>query len=67
MKKTLLIAILAAVGLSGCVAVPVYDGGYAGPAYGYYAAPPAASISFGYYHHGGHRHHHHRRHHRHWH
>lgn len=37
--KTLLIALLAIVGLSGCIAVPVYDRGYYAPApaysYGY--------------------------------
>lgn len=49
-KKLLLIGALA-LGLSGCVAVPVYD---APAAYGYYPAVPAASVTFGYY--GGHRH-----------
>jgi len=45
MKKLLLIGV-AALGLSGCIAVPVYD---APPAYGYYPAVPAASVTFGYY------------------
>ena len=39
--KTLLIALLAVVGLSGCVAVPVYDGPR-----GYYAPAPAYSFSY---------------------
>ena len=68
MKRTFLIAALAALGLGGCVAVPVNDG------YGYdyyYApyAPPAATFSFGYFYHdsdrghrGGHRQHRHYRH-----
>ena len=48
-----LIAVLAAVMLAGCVAVPVYE---PAPAYGYYA-PPAATLSFGYSHYDrGHRH-----------
>ncbi|MCC6532594.1 MAG: hypothetical protein IT531_08605 [Burkholderiales bacterium] len=55
MKKTLLLAAIAALALGGCVAVPVYD---AGPAGGYYYGPPA-TFSFGYTYrdHGhGHRH-----------
>ena len=42
--KTLIAVLLAAVGLAGCVAVPVYQ---PAPAPGYYA-PPAATFSFGY-------------------
>lgn len=48
MTKKLLLICTAALGLSGCVAVPVYD---AQPAYGYYGAP-AATVTFGYYGHG---------------
>jgi len=48
MKKSLLVAALALLGLGGCVAVPVYDSGYG---YGYdYYGPPAATFSFGYFH-----------------
>jgi hypothetical protein len=67
MKKNLLVAALALVGLGGCVAVPVYDAG-AGYGYGYdYYGPPAATFSFGYtYRDGGYRqghpHRHYRRH-----
>ena len=39
--KTLLIALLAVIGLSGCVAVPVYDSPR-----GYYAPAPAYSFSY---------------------
>jgi hypothetical protein len=54
MRKSLLVAALGLLALGGCVAVPVYDGGF--PAYGYYGAP-AATFSFGYYHSdGGYRH-----------
>jgi hypothetical protein len=73
MKKSLLVAALALLGLGGCVAVPAYDSGY-GYGYGYdYYGPPAATFSFGYVysdrdsghrhrHHGGHGHRHgHRR------
>ena len=42
--KTIL-AVLAAIMLAGCVAVPVYE---PAPAYGYYS-PPAATFSFGYH------------------
>ena len=68
--KTMIAGVLAALALSGCVAIP-YDPGpgayYGGPGYatgpGYYYGPPV-SFSFGYtyrdggrYHgHGGHRH-----------
>jgi hypothetical protein len=41
--KTLLIALLAIVGLSGCVAYPVYDSPR-----GYYAPAPAYSYSYSY-------------------
>lgn len=50
-RKLMLVAVLA-LGLSGCVAVPVYEA--PPPAYGYYYGPPAAAVTFGYY---GHRHH----------
>jgi hypothetical protein len=66
MKKGIMVALLAAVGLGGCVAVPYdagYGGGYGG-GYGYYGPPAVAypSVSLGvgvssgprYY--GGHRH-----------
>jgi hypothetical protein len=55
MKKSLLVAVLALLGLGGCVAVPVYDSGLG---YGYdYYGPPAATFSFGYsYRDGGYRH-----------
>jgi len=46
MVKKLLLGAAALLGLSGCVAVPVYD---THPGYGVYYAPPAASVSFGYY------------------
>ena len=65
--KKLIVAALAAVGLSGCIAVPAP---YAGDPYYYPAAPvvvapPVVGIGLGF--HGGHRHHHrHHRHHRHW-
>jgi hypothetical protein len=51
MKGRLLVAALGLLGLSGCVAVPVYDAGagYGYDSYGYYSAPPAATFSFGYY------------------
>ena len=54
--KSLIAVLVAAFGLAGCVAVPVYSE----PAYsyspGYYPAP-AATFSFGYHHSGrGHRH-----------
>ena len=48
MTKKLLLLLAAAAGLSGCIAVPVYE---APPAAVYYG-PPAASVTFGYY---GHR------------
>ena len=66
--KTLLVGLLAAVALSGCVAVP-YDPGpgayYGGPGYSYgppaYYGPPV-SFSFGYvYRDGGYRGHRHYR------
>ena len=71
--KTMVVGVLAAVALSGCVAVP-YDPGpgayYGGPAYspGYSYGPPPpvyygppVSFSFGYtYRDGGHRHRGHR-------
>jgi hypothetical protein len=65
MKRSLLVAAVALLGLGGCVAVPVYDSG-AGYGYDYYA-PPAATFSFGYFYHDrgdrrGHRHRHHRGH-----
>ena len=46
MVKKMLLGAAALLGLSGCVAVPVYD---THPGYGVYYAPPAASVSFGYY------------------
>jgi hypothetical protein len=53
MKRSLILAALALLTLGGCVAVPVYDGGYGyGPGYGYYG-PPAATFSFGYTYHDG--------------
>ena len=60
--KSLIAIVVGAIGLAGCVAVPV--GGYPEPAYGpgyYYGAPAyyGPSFSFGYSHHGhghGHRH-----------
>jgi hypothetical protein len=62
MLRSLIACVAAALGLAGCVAVPYYEP--AGP--GYYYAPAAPAVSFGYsYHGGGHRHHHYRRHHRH--
>ena len=46
--KSLIAVLVAAFGLAGCVAVPVYE---PAPAYGYgYYAPPAATFSFGYHH-----------------
>jgi uncharacterized protein YceK len=48
MTRKLLLALAALAGLSGCVAVPVYEA----PAAGVYYGPPAASVTFGYY---GHR------------
>jgi len=58
--KKLLIALLAGVGLSGCVAYP------AGPGYGYYDTPgyyygPSVSVGVGtsYGYRSGHRHRHH--------
>lgn len=47
MTKKLLLIGVAALGLSGCVAVPVYDA--PPPAYGYAYGPPAAAVTFGYY------------------
>jgi hypothetical protein len=41
--KTLLIALLAIIGLSGCVAVPVYDSPR-----GYYAPAPAYGYGYSY-------------------
>ena len=61
--KKLIIAALAAAGLSGCVAVPA-------PYYGdaYYAPAPAVAVGVYpapfYYGHGRRHHHHHHRHHR---
>jgi hypothetical protein len=54
--KRLIIAAMAAVGLGGCIAVPVGDPYYGGPAY----YPPVVSFGVGV--HGGHYqgHHHHR-------
>ena len=45
--KIIVTALLVALGLSGCIAVPVYDG----PAYrsGYYGYGPAPYYSGGYY------------------
>ena len=67
MKKALLAAV-AVLALGGCVAVPVYDGGY-GYGYDYYSAP-RATFSFGYYDYDGpgygHRHRHYRGGKRHW-
>jgi len=60
MKKSLMLAVfLAALGLSGCVAVPYdarYDYDYGPPVY---VAPPSVVLygSYGYYG-GGRRHHH---------
>jgi len=48
MTKKLLLMLAAVAGLSGCVAVPVYDA----PPVGVYYGPPAASVTFGYYGHG---------------
>lgn len=57
MTKKLLLLLAAVAGLSGCVAVPVYEG----PPAAVYYGPPAASVTFGYYGRGGygppHRHH----------
>ena len=69
--KTLVAGLLAAVALSGCVAVPydpgpgAYYGGSPGYGPGYYGPPayygPPVSFSFGYtYRDGGHRHYRHR-------
>ena len=68
--KTIVAGLLAAVALSGCVAVP-YDPGpgayYGGPGYGPAYYGPPVSFSFGYtyrdggHHHHGHRHRHHYR------
>lgn len=44
-RKMLLLAVTA-LGVSGCVAVPVYE---TAPPYGYSYGPPAASVTFGYY------------------
>lgn len=52
MTKKMLLLMAAVAGLSGCVAVPVYD---APPAAVYYG-PPAASVTFGYYGPRGYRH-----------
>ena len=53
MTKKLLLVLAAVAGLSGCVAVPVYDA----PPGGVYYGPRAASVTFGYYGHGSyHRH-----------
>ena len=59
--KSLIASLVAIFGLAGCVAVPY--GGYSEPG-GYYYAPAAPAVSFGYtYHGGGHHHgHRHRRH-----
>jgi hypothetical protein len=48
MKKILLPLLLAALGLGGCVAVPVNGGGYA-PAPSVYVAPPAVVVRPWYY------------------
>ena len=53
MTKNLMLAAALALGLSGCVAVPVYEA--PPPAYGYCYGAPAAAVTFGYY---GHRHYH---------
>ena len=72
--KTMIVGVLAAVALSGCVAVPYDPGpgayygggpGYYGGGPGYYGAPayygPPVSFSFGYtYRDGGYRHRGHR-------
>ena len=58
--KRLIASLLAAVALSGCVAVPYepapvayYEPSYYGPYYRpyYYAPPPAVSLGFGYSYH----------------
>lgn len=50
--KTLIAAIVAAVGLAGCVAVP-YGPYEPAPYGGYYYGPPAPAVSFGYTYRGG--------------
>ena len=65
--KTMIAGVLAALALSGCVAVP-YDPGpgayYGGPYYGPAYYGPPVSFSFGYaYRDGGHYHGHRHRHH----
>jgi hypothetical protein len=50
--KRLIIAAIAAVGLGGCIAVPVGDPYYGGPAF-----YPAPVVSFGVGVHGGYHHH----------
>ena len=63
MKKTLIAAAAALIALSGCVAVPVYDGGYGYGGYGYdYYSAPRATFSFGYYDYDGPRYGHRQRH-----
>lgn len=49
--KSLIACLVAAFGLAGCVAVPYEPGGY-------YYAPAAPAVSFGYTYHGGGHHHH---------
>ena len=63
--KALIIAAAAALGLTGCVAVPAYGPDPYYPEAYYYPAP---AVGFGFYAAPGYRHHrHHHRHHRHWH
>ena len=52
--KNLIIVLLAAVGLAGCIAVPYH----AGPGTGYYYGPPAppANVYFRYDHHNRYQH-----------
>ena len=45
--KSLFAVLVAALGLAGCVAVPVYPEAAPGPGY-YYYAPPPVSFGFGY-------------------
>ena len=62
--KGIFVAAIAAVTLSGCIAVPAYE---PVPAYSYYYPAPAPAVSFYYSSrpHWGHHRHHHRRHWRH--
>jgi len=57
--KRMILAVIGAAALTGCVAVP-YDTGPAYPGYYYPAPAPAVSLHYSYRPYGGHRHHHHR-------